>query len=181
MRIRKEVPFLRFWWALALLWSAFKQYYLPNLAFALQASSFHGRRIVIPNKHQSCRSLSGGGIANLTMRKQKASDRRTRRMQRGSIDSSLSSMEETALLTSSPMARAQWTHKHVSTQNAVRPSAGRGRGRSRKRSNLYNSLSSYHSHFLNLLTTEYKAEVRFLFGDHQGGVVHQCRDSSRES
>jgi hypothetical protein len=37
-----------------------------------------------------------------------------------------------------------------------------GRGRSRKRLTLYNSLASYHTKFLRLLTVEYQAEVSQL-------------------
>ena len=95
-------------------------------------------------------------VATLTMRKQKASDRRTRRLQRGLLDKEEELNMET--MTKSPMQSSQWCHKQSTTLVESQVKAG-GRSRSRKRSTLYNSLSSYHSHFLNLLTAEYKAEV----------------------
>jgi hypothetical protein len=125
----------------------------------------------------------------LVMRKQKASDRRTRRMQRGLVDTpttsgaellSLSSSSSygstTATLapavTTSPMDRAAWKHKTVKPnrnafpnqlaqleQLSQQPPPG-GRGRARKRAEVYSALATYHSEFLNLLTEEYRAEVK---------------------
>ena len=97
------------------------------------------------------------------MRKQKASDRRTRRMQRGNAeDIAQSLIQENLVLTSSPMTKAGgWKQKKATTilgSSASKPATG-GRGRSRKRATLYNSLSAYHNKFLQLLTAEYKAEV----------------------
>ena len=94
----------------------------------------------------------------LTMRKQKASDRRTRRMQRGE-DVAVDVSSRT--ITSSPMAAASWQHKKLAPTRPRQQSRA-GRGRARKRSNLYNTLSSYHGHFLSLLTAEYRAEVGWL-------------------
>lgn len=123
---------------------------LPPTGHAFSASSlFHGN---IMAERQSTMAAT-----MLTMRKQKASDRRTRRMQRGD-----DAVVEPQTLTSSPMALARWQHKTLTKNTATigaSPQTG-GRGRSRKRSNLYNTLSSYHGTFLSLLTAEYYAEVR---------------------
>ena len=97
------------------------------------------------------------------MRKQKASDRRTRRRQRGGeelteerIKENLSRREVT--ITSSPMSKkGDWKLKKQGDMIDTRNKTG-GRGRSKKRSLLYNSLSLYHNKFLNFLTAEYKAE-----------------------
>ena len=95
---------------------------------------------------------------NLVMRKQKASDKRTRRQQ-----SSGRETEERATLTQSPMQRrGRWSEKGTTiTPPVSSPSSASsgGRGRSRKRSLLYNALSFYHDKFMRLLTEEYKAEV----------------------
>ena len=108
-------------------------------------SSFHGKLLQ--------QGVHNG--ATLSMRKQKASDRRTRRLQRGLLEED-EVMTET--VTTSPMQTAQWLQK-IPTVEAMLPLKTGGRNRSRKRSTLYNSLSSYHNHFLQLLTAEYKAEV----------------------
>jgi len=115
------------------------------------------------------------------MRKQKASDKRTARMQRGIIDtpnndaastftpSSLSSSSTTTtatkVLSSSPMTKNQWKHKKIelranngNNKNVNDNAVGGGRGRSRKRFKLYNSLASYHSTFLSLISEEYQME-----------------------
>jgi hypothetical protein len=120
-------------------------------------SRFHGTSLQqVPNV--PARTTS----AYLTMRKQKASDRRTRRMQRGGEEATeeviLKTLRQT--ITKSPMELAEWGYK----QRGVAPIKEKtsGRGRSRKRATLYNSLSSYHNKFLQLLTTEYQAEVRFF-------------------
>ncbi len=97
------------------------------------------------------------------MRKQKASDRRTTRRQRGGeelteerIKENLSRREVT--ITSSPMSKkGDWKLKKQGDMIDTRNKNG-GRGRSKKRSLLYNSLSLYHNKFLNFLTAEYKAE-----------------------
>ena len=117
-------------------------------------SSFLGKSL--PKSRSIAASVSNG--ATLTMRKQKASDRRTRRLQRGLLETDEDLDMET--VTTSPMQAAQWSLKKPSSIAPIdmQLKSG-GRNRSRKRSTLYNSLSSYHSHFLQLLTAEYKAEV----------------------
>lgn len=127
---------------------------LPPRGHAFSASSpFHGN-IMVERRSSTAATM-------LTMRKQKASDRRTRRMQRGN-----DAVDEPQTLITSPMALASWQHKTLTKITATAspsPQTG-GRGRSRRRSNLYNTLSSYHGTFLSLLTAEYHAEVRFTFG-----------------
>jgi len=97
------------------------------------------------------------------MRKQKASKKRTRRLQRGhNIDLSPSLDLSTATRTSplTPIATSSWDHKSLNLDEYSLNSNGssRGRGRSRKRSQLYNALSSYHTHYLKLITAEFLAE-----------------------
>ena len=126
-------------------------------------SSFHGKSLPQRQAAGTVCIVSNG--ATLTMRKQKASDRRTRRLQRGLTETEQEVSMET--VTTSPMQTAQWSLKKttIATSKTTSPAAIEsqlktgGRNRSRKRSTLYNSLSSYHSHFLQLLTAEYKAEV----------------------
>ena len=112
------------------------------------------------------------------MRKQKASDRRTRRMQRGNADDIVQDIIRDNILRentylSNPMTKAgSWKQKSSSviqpppikdtTPTPTGGAGGGGRGRSRKRSMLYNGLSSYHNKFLHLLTTEFRAEVSFM-------------------
>jgi hypothetical protein len=115
---------------------------------------------------------------SITMRKQKASDRRTRRRQRGEIaldDAPVLAVTTTTTLTTTttnPMQNAAWKHKsgvmqsvQVAPTTAARratPVTGGGRGRSRKRTTLYQTLQHYHSAFLHPLTAEYQAEVRLF-------------------
>ena len=113
------------------------------------------------------------------MRKQKASNKRTARRQRGNIDEatttftppSLStSSSTTQILNSSPMTKSQWKHKKIemraagidTNNSAAATQTGGGRGRARKRLKLYNSLASYHSTFLELISQEFQMEVRFI-------------------
>ena len=132
-------------------------------------SSFHGARLHTDDGSSNKKFqyiTSKTTHATITMRKQKASDRRTRRMQRGGeevvqdmIRESLTQREIT--ITSSPMdKKGVWKQRKVGTIDAsdIREKT-KGRGRSRKRSILYNSLSCYHNKFLTLLTKEYRAEV----------------------
>jgi hypothetical protein len=113
-------------------------------------------------RQQSSYYLKNGSL--LTMRKQKASDKRTRRMQK---DLEILSLTDNAPLRSatsalSPILSAGvWQHKSVSSvrNDQFQNAAGKGRGRSRKRSAVYNNLGSYHNHFLALLTEEFTAEV----------------------
>ena len=119
-----------------------------------QKTSFGGRHVLHNDPFHQC-SL-------LTMRKQKASDKRTRRSQRGEVlESDLSSKSN---LRSSPIGKA-WQYKSVDMRSPSN-TVGYGRGRSRKRSQVYNNLSSYHSHFLDLITQEFLAEV--------GCKCHDC-------
>ncbi len=130
-------------------------------AFSIK-SSFIGESAV---RHVTLQTASASS-AKITMRKQKASDKRTRRMQRGQhvldpLTDALSSRSGITPVT--PMSSGAWSHKEVVT-NQFQSSANRegGRGRSRKRSIVYSSLSSYHNHFLELLTAEFLAEVRLI-------------------
>jgi hypothetical protein len=118
-------------------------------------------------------SFSSNGIKNrmtIVMRKQKASDKRTSRLQKGLEFERLSSFAAIStskgttpfpIVTSSPMATATWNYKTIDPTNINKESAGRGRAR--KRAQLYSSLASYHTEFLNLLTEEYRAEVSSNF------------------
>ena len=143
-------------------------------------SSFHGARLQLSNdelrnsnshshshSRPSSSCSSSGSAGEITMRKQKASNRRTRRMQLGGeeltqamIREKLSRREVT--ITSSPMTQnGEWKQRRqgdTSSMIDVQIKTG-GRGRSRKRSLLYTSLSLYYNKFLNFLTKEYKAEV----------------------
>ena len=144
------------------------------------SSSFHGMQIINPTTtyHASTYTKPHGRSSNnvLVMRKQKASDKRTARMKRGVIDnvetttftppsllSSSSSSTRTQILNSSPMTKSKWKHKKVELRAAGEQGSGNnnnmGRGRARKRLKLYNSLASYHSTFLELISQEYQMEV----------------------
>ncbi len=144
--------------------------------------SFHGTRLVIDNPSSTTTGIANQNNARrtstLVMRKQKASDKRTARMQRGNVDSGSlfappSLATATQILTSTPMTNSEWKHKIVNTKtsgagtsdndsNGAAAGAGGsgGRGRARKRLKLYNSLASYHSTFLELISDEYQMEVR---------------------
>ena len=121
------------------------------------SSTFHGSHINNINPTYTASKNTPHRKSNgLVMRKQKASNKRTARRQRGNVDLSTSS-STTQILNSSPMAKSQWKHKKIETGAAIQ--AG-GRGRARKRLKLYNSLASYHSTFLDLISQEYQMEVR---------------------
>ncbi|EJK72807.1 hypothetical protein THAOC_05622 [Thalassiosira oceanica] len=97
------------------------------------------------------------------MRKQKASDKRTARMQKGLLEPSEPMVSATTqVLSSTPMTARRWKHKQVEIRaNGDKPSSDAragGRGRARKRTKLYNSLASYHSTFLDLISKEYELE-----------------------
>lgn len=102
------------------------------------------------------------GDTLLTMRKQKASDKRTTRRQRNQETESFSF---TSTMTStvgpvSPMESGAWRHKTIrNTFPSKSDTVIKTRGRSRKREALYNTLASYNNHFLELLTAEFLAEV----------------------
>jgi len=142
---------------------------------SIRSSAFHGGKVHLeplpPTTLTTTRSV-------ITMRKQKASDKRTTRRQRGEDlleDAGFVSASQVALpppsatLMTSPMLGNLWKLKHGSEmQNVIHPAAvaaaaqpvaGGGRQRSRKRSTLYNSLAFYHNSFVNQLTFEFKAEV----------------------
>lgn len=113
--------------------------------------------------------LVGMRSGMITMRKQKASDKRTRRMQRGDASSFLTQSSSSTFVAStleggivkSPTTGAEWKQKRVSF-NAKSVKGGKtrgGRGRSQKRSYTYAALSAYHSVFCELLGEEFKAEV----------------------
>ena len=148
------------------------------------SSTFHGSHINNVNPTYTTSSqYTPRRVSNanqLVMRKQKASNKRTARRQRGNIDEatttftppSLStSSSTTQILNSSPMTKSQWKHKKIemratgiSTNNSGSTAqTGGGRGRARKRLKLYNSLASYHSTFLELISQEYQMEVRLFF------------------
>lgn len=157
---------------------------LSTIFFQLQAgafnycpSSFHGTRLINPPLSTS---NSNRRTATLVMRKQKASDRRTARMQRGNVDNGSlftppSLATATQILTSTPMTNSEWKHKTVDVKSSrvgindddddddvttvASAGGGGGRGRARKRLKLYNSLASYHSTFLELISEEYQMEV----------------------
>ena len=129
------------------------------------SSSFHGSRIISPMPTMHNSRLSTTGVSSLVMRKQKASDKRTARLQRGQLDSDtftpppLSS--STTILSSTPMSKSQWKQKKIelrSRGDKVGNSMSGGRGRARKRLKLYNSLASYHSTFSSLISEEYQVE-----------------------
>ena len=141
----------------------------PAVSFSLaKLSSFHGVSV-----HIERRILCRRGTVDIAMRKQKASDRRTRRMQRGGDNAAQEIINESLqrTITNSPMGVADWKYK--SRGNFPQPPRAKtgGRGRSRKRSNLYNSLSSYHNKFLGLLTAEYQAEVSYKFSRSKAWFV----------
>lgn len=134
-----------------------------SLSLSLSSSSrFHGRSVGGRSQGRPNRSFSGA--ASLSMRKQKSSDRRTRRLQRGGEELTQDLIRENLrnAITSSPMElTGAWSQKHRGGFPSQTQKAG-GRGRSRKRATLYNSLSTYHNKFFSLLTAEYQAEVRSM-------------------
>src|SRR5210317_940978 len=159
-----------------------------HVALALSSSSFHGSRVIQPTPmtlNNSRRPTSG--ISSLVMRKQKASDKRTARLQRGQLDnaessftpqalSSASTSTTTQILSSTPMSKTKWKHKKIelrsrgvkvdNNSNVMQPG---GRGRARKRLKLYNSLASYHATFSNLISEEYQLE--------EAEVIHRLESS----
>jgi len=138
--------------------------WLSESALAYSFSSFLGRSLAL----EACAhpTSTRQRLCSLTMRKQKASDKRTSRLQRGAesgvVDASdiIRSLRNT--LTTSPMADAMWVEKEITNQLPVKQTGGRGR--SRKRSSLYQCLSSYHNNFLTMLSAEYKAEEDEVLG-----------------
>jgi len=94
----------------------------------------------------------------LTMRKQKASDKRTRRRQQGLEDDPAAGLPTT--ITESPMRRGVWKGKRNAFPVPEDSPRRGGRQRSQKRRNLYSALSKYHMSFLKALTEEFRVEVR---------------------
>ena len=125
-----------------------------DLCAAFQSSFLGGRLAGVALKHYN-------NAAVLTMRKQKASDKRTRRRQRGQEEQPLVIPET---FTTSPMqvATANTPQRYSSITPLVEDDfvAKGGRGRSRKRSTLYKTIALYRHKFLTLLTDEYKAEEK---------------------
>mmetsp|Transcript_4613 Transcript_4613/g.6660 ORF Transcript_4613/g.6660 Transcript_4613/m.6660 type:complete len:991 (+) Transcript_4613:232-3204(+) len=124
------------------------------------SSSFLGRLVVCPSIPPNSKHINViSDDAKWFMRKQKANNKRTRRLQQ---EGNTAAVEVASTLTKSPMAGAVWSQKTITEQqrqhhNGKKELSG-GRSRSRKRSNYYSSVFSYHNHFLQLLTAEYKAE-----------------------
>lgn len=127
---------------------------------AWSASSFLGNsvrhHIFAPSQETPQRAVR----SYISMRKQKASDKRTSRRQREGPQL----LEAPPItITASPMQGNAWGQKVISIERPTDPDSSTptgGRQRSRKRSNLYNRMARYHNTFLNALTLEYKAEVR---------------------
>lgn len=133
----------------------------PVLSLSIRSSVFHGRPLVVSDSRQIPHGDRdrGQGIGCLVMRKQKASDKKTRRRQlEGENMATSLDISSVGTMTTSPMEQTGvWKRKMpVAPQATTRTG---GRGRSRKRSTLYQSISFYHNKFLKLLTEEYKAEV----------------------
>ena len=152
---------------------------LGNYSFDMNGYSTHHKFRWSSFKGQPTRELQpkcfgherSSRLSSLVMRKQKASDKRTRRLQRegrNSDDDNLGSSSFTnphgpsfPKRIRSPMADSAWSQRSMLSPKAR---ITKGRGRSRKRTNKYESLSTYHAEFLNLLTAEYLAEVRIDSG-----------------
>jgi hypothetical protein len=132
-----------------------------QLASAL-SSSFHGISIHSITQQQQRHTPKRLATSQLVMRKQKASDRHTARMQRG--QTTLEPIEiSTQILSSRTFTKNQWKHKKIELRaNGVDTNKNNvigGRGRARKRLKLYNSLEGYHSKFLSWISEEYRMEV----------------------
>ena len=122
------------------------------------SSSFHGGSIYSPIQHNSKPRIMR---SHLIMRKQKASDKHTARMQRGqTLEQPTVSAQ---ILSSGSFTKNAWKHKKIELRaigvNTNKQSVTGGRGRARKRMKLYNSLEGYHSRFLGLISEEYRMEV----------------------
>ena len=121
---------------------------LPIIQVHALSSTFHGSHICNVNPAYTTSSYTPHRISNgnqLVMRKQKASNKRTARRQRGNIDEatttftppSLSiSSSTTQILNSSPMTKSQWKQKKIEMRaagNSAATTQSGGRGRARKR------------------------------------------------
>ncbi len=129
-----------------------------SLSLRLHSSQFLGNNV---NSFSKENEKSSNRMI-ITMRKQKASNKRTTRLQRGDDDNSqVSTMDFLSSLVT-PTSTSSWNYKSVSSPALLKNVSNlneKGRGRSRKRSQYYNSLSAYHTHFLDLITAEFLAEV----------------------
>jgi hypothetical protein len=131
-------------------------------------SSFTGHALNVPSSIV-CENDQNA----LVMRKQKASDKRTRRRQRGLLVSeevvsgggvaTTTATKNATRITSPMQVQGDWDLKTTLSSSSTKLSnpisSTSGRGRSRKRSLLYTALASYHDKFLQLLQDEYQAEV----------------------
>lgn len=136
----------------------------PQATLALTCS-FHGLGLSIAPPLQQQRTRQRPN--ELVMRKQKASDKHTARLQRGEVSLAgtnailLSPLPPTQIL-SSGFTKNQWKDKKIELRAAGvegRPVAAiGGRGRARKRLRVYNSLNLYHETFLTLISEEYRME-----------------------
>ena len=175
-----DAAFLQFSNALLL---PFSSKTFSSLQLTSSSTSFLGTAVrdyapTTPSHQGSCSSF-------LIMRKQKASDRRTRRRQRGeepdllqqsfatlstkilavATTSPSSTASSSTTFTVSPMQGATWQHKRSSMAGGAvavttdEKANQHGRGRSRKRTALYQTLAHYQNVFLRQLTAEYQSEV----------------------
>jgi hypothetical protein len=168
-----------------LCWTQQSRQWATTVALTLHSSSSSSSFVRAASVFQAqqcsfCSTNDGGANSHCTlyMRKQKASDKRTRRLQRGGEGMTVLNTLSSSSITQSPMEKAGlWKVKELSptiTKTAAAPppptttakvfgappaGGSGGRGRSRKRSTLYTSTSFYHDKFLHLLTAEYQAEV----------------------
>jgi hypothetical protein len=138
------------------------------------SSFFHGISIQSTHQKKTHHRLNPNEI---TMRKQKASDKHTARMQRGlTIETDYAqstAAAATQILSSTTFTKNTWKEKRVELRAIGINTKGikhtdlaakvkGGRNRSRKRMKLYNSLAGYHSTFLELISDEYRVEVSLI-------------------
>ncbi len=141
-----------------------KYYIALAVSLVLSSDGFSVTRISSFSGKQVCHTVSSND-STITMRKQKASDKRTRRMQRSSqLLENTESLSRQGNGPLTPMSTGQWKHKSLSSSRALlgNTDTSGGRGRSRKRSAIYSNLASYHTQFLELLTAEFLAEVSLI-------------------
>jgi hypothetical protein len=157
--------------SLSMLTVLLRLFLLPPSCYAfssIRSSTFHGR---VVESSQTWKPTAASIKSVITMRKQKASDRKGRRRQLGQDLETFTSVAP-ATITASPMEGSTWKSKTFAEKTITDPlissvspeQASRGRQRSRKRSTLYNSMSFYHNSFVDQLTFEYKVEVCTIHG-----------------
>lgn len=132
---------------------------------AWSTSSFVGQRVRHGTITQNDTTVTRTVRSFISMRKQKASDKRTSRRQREGPQL----LEKPITITASPMQGSAWAQKVISSiedraNSDLSNAPTGGRQRSRKRSNLYNRMARYHNTFLSALTLEYKAEEDQVLG-----------------